>query len=63
MVLGSVYISVLLTNWGAPVINSKKWDAYLPSDTSMWVKLICSYVSTGLYIWSLVASRIFPDRF
>jgi hypothetical protein len=62
MALASVYLAMLFTNWGAPVIDSMTWDVYSPSATSKWIKLVCAWLAALLYIWTLIVQRIFPDR-
>lgn len=58
MLVSSVYISMMLTNWGAPLINSVRWSVYMPSDTSKWIKIISSWIGTFIYIWTLIAPKI-----
>lgn len=62
MMLCSFYIAMVLTNWGAPVINATTWAEYKPSTTSLIINIGCSYISWVVYIWTLVAPKIFPDR-
>ena len=59
MVLASIYLTVMMTNWGTPIMDSRKLSEYMPSDTSKWIKISCAYVASALYIWTLVAPRIF----
>ena len=64
MFVSSVYIAMLITNWGSVDLNSKEpsWKAYVPSMTSYWIKSIIAYASALLYIWTLIAPAIFKDR-
>jgi serine incorporator 1/3 len=62
MMVSSIYISMLLTNWGSPTIDSKSIDAFRPSSTSYWIQIIGSWIGSLLYIWTLVAPRILPNR-
>ncbi|KRX10953.1 hypothetical protein PPERSA_12077 [Pseudocohnilembus persalinus] len=62
MLFCSFYSAMLLTNWGAPNLNDMNWTQYKSSDTSRYINLFCSYVSWGIYIWTLIAPKIFPDR-
>ncbi|EAR88825.1 TMS membrane protein/tumor differentially protein (macronuclear) [Tetrahymena thermophila SB210] len=62
MLTSSVYGSMLLTNWGSPDMNASTFNMYKPSESSYWVKIVVSWASSLLYIWTLVAPSIFPDR-
>ena len=48
-----------LTNWYKPDGDGKK---LLQNDASMWVKILSSWVCAGLYVWTLVAPILLPDR-
>lgn len=60
--LATQYISTLLT------INVKQDDVgdFIPVGRtyfSSWIKIVSSWVCYALYIWSLVAPMVWPDRF
>ncbi|KAL1559004.1 putative serine incorporator [Salvia divinorum] len=58
--LASMYSAMLLTGWSTSVGESGKLvDVGWPS---VWVRIITSWATAGLFIWSLVAPIIFPDR-
>ena len=54
MATGSVYMSMLLTNWGT--VAGKQ------SAAQMWVSIISQWISMLLYGWTLIAPRCCPDR-
>ena len=54
MATGSVYMSMLLTNWGT--VSGHK------SEAQMWVSIASQWISMSLYIWTLVAPRFCPHR-
>lgn len=54
MATGSVYMSMLLTNWGT--VSGHK------SAAQMWVSIVSQWVSMLLYVWTLVAPRFCPNR-
>ena len=54
MATGSVYMSMLLTNWGT--VSGHK------SDAQMWVSIASQWISMSLYVWTLVAPRFCPSR-
>lgn len=77
MVLASLYMAMVLTNWGSTngyVATSLKMNrsitelsCFSSSSTtdaaiSMWVKISSQWATIGLYIWTLAAPSLFPDR-
>ena len=60
MALGALYLSMLLTNWGSVDSNqSNTIDVGLPA---FWIKIASQWVTLALYIWTLGAPSLFPDR-
>ncbi|XP_011647791.1 serine incorporator 1 isoform X2 [Pogonomyrmex barbatus] len=57
--LATLYVMMTLTNWYEPNSNLITLNA---NTASMWVKIISSWMCLGLYVWSLVAPAIFPNR-
>ena len=62
MCIGSMYISDMVTNWGSPEVNSPSIGAYNPNHFAYWSKLSVEWVTSLLYLWTLVAPKIFPNR-
>ncbi|KAI0067341.1 TMS membrane protein/tumor differentially expressed protein [Artomyces pyxidatus] len=67
-VLGAMYVAMLLTDWN--VITSTQSsadngdDVYIGrSETAMWMRIVSSWVCVLLYMWSLLAPVLMPDRF
>jgi len=66
--LGAMYVQQLLTNW--ETISSQTSTSSTTADEitvdsgpgSVWVKIISSWLVFALYLWSLFAPLIFPDR-
>ncbi|KAF5787782.1 putative serine incorporator/TMS membrane protein [Helianthus annuus] len=56
--LASMYSAMLLSGWS----SSESSDLIDVGWTSVWVRICTEWVTAGLYIWSLVAPLIFPDR-
>ncbi|KAI5635363.1 serine incorporator (Serinc) domain-containing protein [Phthorimaea operculella] len=55
--LATLYIMMTLTNWYNPA------DQLSTQNTaSMWVKMVSSWMCVGLYVWTLIAPAVFPDR-
>ncbi|ONK69688.1 uncharacterized protein A4U43_C05F25700 [Asparagus officinalis] len=58
--LASMYSAMLLTGWSSSVGESGKLvDVGWPS---VWVRIVTQWGTAGLFIWSLVAPLLFPDR-
>ncbi|XP_028050922.1 probable serine incorporator isoform X3 [Monomorium pharaonis] len=57
--LATLYVMMTLTNWYKP---NSSLDTLNANAASMWVKIISSWMCLGLYVWSLVAPAIFPNR-
>lgn len=58
--LASMYSAMLLTGWSTSVGESGKLvDVGWPS---VWVRIITCWATAGLFIWSLIAPILFPDR-
>lgn len=62
MTISSIYVAMLLTNWGSPNINDTRLNKFQPSNTSFWLQVVASWIGVLVYIWTIVAQRIFPDR-
>ncbi|EPQ54350.1 TMS membrane protein/tumor differentially expressed protein [Gloeophyllum trabeum ATCC 11539] len=65
--IGSMYVAMLLTDWNV-VKNigpsNPDQDVYIGrSEVAMWMRVVSSWVCMLLYIWSLVAPVLMPDRF
>lgn len=57
--LASMYSAMLLSGWTS---SSESSDLIDVGWTSVWVRICTEWVTAGLYIWSLVAPMVFPDR-
>ena len=62
MTVGSIYIAMLLTNWGSPNINDTTLNKFQPSNTSFWLQVVASWLGVLMYIWTIVAQKLFPER-
>ncbi len=59
MFLATLYVMMSITNWYQP----NKETAMLSANYgSFWVKAVSSWVCVAIYVWTLVAPAIFPDR-
>ncbi|ETI51005.1 hypothetical protein, variant 1 [Phytophthora nicotianae CJ01A1] len=58
MVLASLYMAMVLTNWGSFDGSSSNDDEIV----TMWVKAVSQWVASGLFLWTLVAPAVFPNR-
>ncbi|PFH52891.1 hypothetical protein AMATHDRAFT_55722 [Amanita thiersii Skay4041] len=68
--IGAMYVAMLLTEWNVvsktPVSGPANHDSNVyigRSEVAMWIRVVSSWVCMLLYMWSLVAPVILPDRF
>ncbi|KAG6820480.1 hypothetical protein H0H93_016542 [Arthromyces matolae] len=68
--IAAMYIAMLLTDWNVvskhPIEQTADSgsDVYIGrSEVAMWMRVVSSWVCMFLYIWSLLAPVIMPDRF
>ncbi|KAI0925844.1 hypothetical protein AcV5_008465 [Taiwanofungus camphoratus] len=63
--IGAMYVAMLLTDWN--VVRATKGetdDVYIGrSEVAMWMRVVSSWVCMLLYMWSLLAPVLMPDRF
>lgn len=57
--LASMYSAMLLSGWTS---SSENPDLIDVGWTSVWVRMCTEWATAGLYIWSLVAPLLLPDR-
>ncbi|XP_015782088.1 serine incorporator 3 isoform X2 [Tetranychus urticae] len=57
--LATLYVMMTLTNWYKPDLKSGNLNQ---NEGSMWIKIISSWLCCLLYIWTLIAPIILPDR-
>ena len=63
MCLASIYISMLITNWGSANVGSNESILQLePSNPGFWIRLVISWAATLLYIWTMIAPRVCLSR-
>lgn len=57
--LASLYIMMTLTNWYQPDTTTQVMKSTMPA---VWVKICSSWLGLALYLWTLIAPLVFPDR-
>jgi len=66
MLLLSFYLAMLLSNWGTAADGEADAEllngSYNASLASAWVQLTSGWLCALLYLWTLVAPRLLPDR-
>lgn len=62
MLFAAMYMAMLLTNWGSLQTLNGQSSGYDISNETMWVKIGAEWVTIGLYTWTLVASKMCPNR-
>ena len=58
MFMGSLYISMILTNWSAPIKDEMNWMEYQKSEVSQLIKVGSTWIAGLIYLWTLFAPRI-----
>uniref|UniRef100_A0A3Q2NYX0 Serine incorporator 2 n=1 Tax=Fundulus heteroclitus TaxID=8078 RepID=A0A3Q2NYX0_FUNHE len=59
LLLASLYIMMTLTNWYKPNTDYETMQTSMPA---VWVKISSSWLGLALYLWTLVAPLVLPDR-
>ncbi|KAM4539596.1 serine incorporator 2 [Odontesthes bonariensis] len=59
LLLASLYIMMTLTNWYKPDTD---YEAMKTSMPAVWVKICSSWLGLAIYLWTLVAPLVLPDR-
>lgn len=63
MLLFSIYICAVFTNWGHAAISNDTWNYDgSNSDGPYYIKIIIGFFTFGLYLWTVVAPTLFPER-
>ena len=57
--LASMYIAMLMTGWGSDAQEMERLDQ---GWSSVWVKTVAQWMTALLYLWTLVAPYLFPER-
>lgn len=57
--LASMYIGMLMTGWGT---GAEEKDLMDVGWASVWVKVAAQWATAALYMWSMAAPMLFPDR-
>ena len=63
--LASFYFASVFTNWNSITSASTSGDSLVAINKgygAVWVPIVSSWVNVALYVWSLVAPLVFPDR-
>lgn len=58
--LASLYVMMTLTNWYKP--ESSNIHNLTNSSVAVWIKITSSWMGLLLFIWTLIAPVLFPDR-
>jgi len=61
LVLLTLWYPCILTDWGA-IKNEGNIAKPNAGETAMWMQFVAMCVALGLYAWTLLAPRLFPDR-
>ncbi|KAJ8586934.1 TMS membrane protein/tumor differentially expressed protein [Rhizopogon salebrosus TDB-379] len=66
--IGAMYVAMLLTDWNVVSTEPGSTDSeevvYIGrSETAMWMRIVSGWMCMLLYMWSLLAPVLLPDRF
>ena len=59
--LATLYVMMTLTNWYSPGA-SQGIENMSANMAAVWVKAISAWLCFGIYMWTLVAPVVLPDR-
>mmetsp|Transcript_5912 Transcript_5912/g.7775 ORF Transcript_5912/g.7775 Transcript_5912/m.7775 type:complete len:426 (-) Transcript_5912:96-1373(-) len=60
--LGATYVCMLMTSWAA-ISGQDNETLHVDSGaTSMWVKIVTSWIALAMYTWTVIAPVVLPDR-
>ena len=59
MSIASIYVAVLITNWNSANAITESLG---PSGFSFWVRVAVAWATVLLYIWTIIAPKIIPER-
>jgi hypothetical protein len=63
LILSSMYYAMLCTNWGQlDIYESDYTPDPTKSNKSFWLKLVAQWIAMSMYIFSMVAPLLFPNR-
>jgi hypothetical protein len=57
----SGYYAMVLTNW-ATEQSSSSINHTLVGSSAMWIQASGSWIATAIYLWTLIAHKVFPNR-
>ena len=59
MCLASMYVGMLITNWTSASLTTSD---FVSSNFGFWVRVCISWLTTLVYVWTLLAPKVFPER-
>jgi hypothetical protein len=57
----SGYFAMILTNWATLQTDSSISNPKTGS-AAMWIQAAGQWIAIAIYLWSLIAPKLFPDR-
>jgi len=62
MLIIAMYMAMLLTDWGVAPESSASGATYSIGYASAWLQMSANWLCSLLYMWTLVAPKLFPNR-
>lgn len=59
--LATLYIMMTLTNWYSPGADVTI-ETLSANMSAVWVKMVSSWLCCAIYVWTLIAPVVFPER-
>jgi hypothetical protein len=56
-------MAMLCTNWASPtILDDPTINFFVANESSYWLKIVSQWITMSIYIFSLIAPFLFPDR-
>ena len=59
--LATLYVMMTLTNWYSPG-KGVTIETLSANMSAVWIKIISSWLCVAIYVWTLIAPVLLPDR-
>jgi len=60
--VAAMYVTMLINEWSTINLNTGEMVNVGHDWSTVWVKVVSSWIAIGLYVWTLLAPVFFPDR-
>lgn len=60
--IAAMYLAMLITNWDSVVFTKDDLAVVGKSMVAAWVKVVSSWLVLLIYLWTVIAPVVLPDR-